>query len=273
MQRNRLDFGPFSAADLRQRLYRGEFSPDDLSIDQETGNRCPLRRQPAFEQFARVLDRHQHEQTAQRMQHETHQRDKHRRATVVVVVAVSLVLAIAVGGTIYLRLRQPLTRERIVKVYRDRTQASGPAISGIKFSWDAESPQQAARRRLLRTRRRAPEVTPTAEDPANEVTYLGDASKAGGDQLLSQQQIQGAIRQQQQQLVPCIMAQARIDPRLRQVAIDFGVRGSGELSYVKVNGASSGTFRDCIAQQLGRVRFPPYDGAVTHASFKMSLEY
>lgn len=275
VHRNRLDFGPFTAADLRQRLYRGEFGPDDLAIDQTTGTRAPLRRQPAFEQFVRVLDRHQHEQTAQRTLHETHQRDKRRRATVIVVVALCLVLTAAVGGTIYLRLRHPVTKERIVKVYRDRNHPSGPSINGIKFSWSAESPTQAAaRRRQQRNRpRRAADAPSTAQDPADEVTYLGDASKSGGDQLLSQQQIQSAIRDHQQQLVPCIVDQARVDPRLRQVAIDFGVRGSGEVSYVKVNGESSGSFHGCIAQRLQRVRFPPYDGAVTHASFKMSLEY
>ncbi|MBK8480487.1 MAG: AgmX/PglI C-terminal domain-containing protein [Proteobacteria bacterium] len=274
VHRNRLDFGPFTAADLRQRLYRGEFSADDLAIDQETGTRGPLRRQPAFEQFIRVLDRHQHEETAQRTLAETHQRDKRRHATVIVVVALSLVLTAVIGGVIYLRLRHPVTKERIVKVYRDREQRSGPNIDSIKFSWSAEPANQAARRRLLRVRpRRAADAPSAAKDPEHEVTYLGDASKSGGDQLLSQQQIQSAIRQHQQQLVPCIIAQARSDPRLRQVAIAFGVRGSGEVSYVKVNEQSSGVFHDCIAQQLGRVRFPPYDGGVTHASFKMSLEY
>ena len=52
----------------------------------------------------------------------------------------------------------------------------------------------------------------------------------------SLQQIQSVMEGNVQKLARCVLQQARRDPSLRRVSIDFGVRGSGQVSYIKVNG-------------------------------------
>lgn len=269
LQKDRLDFGPFSLPDVKQQMYRGEFSGDDIIIDQESGERGPIRRNALLAEFTRVLERHQQEQAAAHHEAEASRRHSRRR-TVIVTLIITTVLVLGGGGFAvwYFVLRKPPeTLERIV--YRDR-----PGKLSIKVAFNKEPEDQAKHRRALKKRRRRPRKT-SGGGGDSDITRLGDATKAGGDALLSQRVIQQVMRDPANfnRLSPCVQQQWRRQPSLRKVVIAFGIKGSGEVSYTKVNGASSGPFHSCVARKMRVVRFPKYDGAMTRASFTMTLGY
>jgi hypothetical protein len=196
------------------------------------------------------------------------QQDRRRRAILVGIVAGSLGI-LATGGAItaYLLTKDPQTRERIV--YRERDNL-GTLIKGIDITWKKEPEGQAKQRKILRRRPRR-SGKGRAED--DDVTRFGDATQEGGDALLSQKVVQDVMASNFGRLKSCVVSAARRDPTLREVVIEFGVRGTGRVSTVQVNGQRSGPFQGCVLQRMQAIRFPAFDGQITRAVFSMNLKY
>ena len=192
--------------------------------------------------------------------------DRRRRAILLGVVFGCLAI-LAAGGAItaYYLTKEPETRERIV--YRERDNL-GKLLKGIDITWKKESAEQVKKRRLRRKRKRRP-----AEKRGDDVTRLGDVTKEGGDELLDQKKVQNVMASSFPKLKGCVVQAARRNPSLRKVLIEFGVRGTGRVSSVKVNGKPGGPFQACIFARMKRIRFPSFDGQLTRASFSMNLQY
>jgi hypothetical protein len=267
IQKDRLDFGPFAMGDLKQQLYRGEFTGDDMVVDQETGERSRIRNHPAYRDFIVHLERHLEVQRAQEAEASRVQRDKRRRAILIGIVAGSLAVLGAGGGLgAYYMTREPETREKII--YREKEQNLDKLIKGIQITWKKE-PKDQAKKRRRHTRRRKRRARGGSND---NVTRLGDVTQAGGDALLSQAVVQKVMTKNFNRLTPCVYAELRRNSSLSSVLIEFGVKGDGSVSSVKVNGQSRGPFQSCVARKMRRIKFPSYDGSLTRASFSMSLQ-
>jgi hypothetical protein len=240
-------------------------------VDQDTGERSPIRKNALLAEFTRVLERHLQNQNAAKAAVDAGMREKRRRTVLATVITVSLLVAGGVGFAVwYFVLRKPPeATERIV--YRDR-----PGKLSIKVAFNKEDAEQAKKRKAWKKRkRRRKKRTGVSGDPGSDVRRLGDATKAGGDALLSQRTIQSVMAKPKNfnRLTPCVQKQWRRQPSLRKVLIAFGVKGSGDVSYTKVNGKGSGPFQACIARKMRKIRFPKYDGTLTRASFTMTLGY
>ena len=267
VQKDRLDFGPFSLGSLKRALFRGEFSGDEFLLDQETGQRVSMRHAPGMAEFIRQLEHHQSAQRAHEVEKQRRQGSRRRRNTMVILLLAGVLLL--GGGAVLVAYRmqqQPQVRERIV--YRERN--NGPPLKGLHIQWKAEPKEQARRRRAMSRRRRRGRRK--ASKAGQEVTYLGDASKSGGDELLSQKVVQQVMRKNFRRLTGCVRQAWRRDPKLSKVSIDFGVQGTGQVRSVRVNGLDGGPFHDCIAAKMAQIRFPKFDGPLTRASFSMSLQ-
>ena len=268
IQKDRLDFGPFSLGDLKQQLYRQEFTGDDVVVDQETGERGRIRNHAALREFIIHLERHLDSQRATEAEANRMDQDRRRRAILVGAVAGCLaILAIGVAIAAYYYTKKPETQERIV--YRERDNL-GKMIKGIGITWKKEPEDQAKKRKKLRRKRRRAGRGRGHDD---DVTRLGDATKQGGDALLSQKVVQNVMAQNFNRLKMCVVNEARRNPSLRQVVIEFGVRGTGRVSSVKVNGKRTGPFQGCIFKRMQGIKFPSFDGQLTRAVFSMNLQY
>lgn len=267
VRHNGLDFGPFTLGDLKQQLYRGDFSGQEELVDQESGKQVAMRHHAALEMFVRLLEVHRQNEAIERARAEGSHRAKRRRAVLVTTVSLSVVAVAAAGVVWYvLNSRKPEVVVREVPGKPSEVQLK------LDITWKNES-AQTARRSASRRARKARARAGAAGSQLNDEheTHLGDVSQAGGDQLLSQQQIQSVMERNVQKLARCVIQQARRDPSLRSIAIDFGVKGSGLVSYVKVNGEGDGPFHACIAKGMQSIRFPSYDGSMTRASFAMNI--
>jgi hypothetical protein len=107
-------------------------------------------------------------------------------------------------------------------------------------------------------------------DFSNDANF-GDASKyaSAGDDVLDDQTIEEVMRSHYRGLVPCLMQERHKNPGVREMSVDFVVRGTGKVSAVKVNGQKGGSFANCV---LGRMpAFPKFNGSKTIASWSMSM--
>ena len=267
IQKDRLDFGPFSLGDLKQQLYKQEFGGDDVVVDQETGERNRIRNHPLLRDFIIHLERHLASEQANQAEMSRMQQERRRRAWLIGIVAGSVAILGASGVAAYfLLLREPETREKIV--YRERDNL-GNMLKGIDITWKKEPEEQAKKRKKIRRRRPAGKKGSGSDD----VTYLGDATKEGGDDLLSQKVVQSVMAQNFGKLKGCVVQEARRNSSLRQGLIEFGVRGTGRVASVKVNGKSAGPFQACVNGKMQGIKFPSFDGQLTRASFSMNLQY
>jgi hypothetical protein len=73
-------------------------------------------------------------------------------------------------------------------------------------------------------------------------------------------------------LVPCVLQEKRRNPSLSEITLHFGIRGSGMVSGVSVNGQKSGPFQSCMSGAMASIRFPSFDGSMTRASFTMNFK-
>ncbi len=266
VHKDRLDFGPFTTPDLMRAMAKGEFGGDDMVLDQEGGDRGRIRANPRFREFAMLCDRALQAEKMVKEEQALNRADKKRRTTIIIVVTIGLAVLGAGGGVgAYYYLRKPTTIEKLV--YKDKE--SGPKLGGIDINWKKEPEDQAARRRKGFKKRAKKGVGGGADD---DVTYLGDATKEGGDALLGQAAIERVMKSNFNKLVPCVYEEMRRSPGLKNINIDFGVRGSGSVSSVTVNGQSGGPFAGCILSRMQRISFPKFDGTLTRASFSMSLK-
>ena len=257
VQKGRLDFGPFTMNQLKAEIAKGTFSGNDLLTDTENGEQLPIKEHPQLADFsknaARTLETARRAQADQSM--ESVERKKSRFTTVIVGVAAAVVIA---GAALYFVNRQN-QKESALSTRAEEADIDA-FLKNVKIAFNQN--------KKARPARRGGSSANKGGDDFNSDLVLGDVSKGGGgDAVLSDDVIQRVMMGNYRKLVPCIMA-ARGVP---SIDLEFVIRGSGDVSAVKVNGERSGALPSCI---LGRMRgfgFPKFDGSKTIASWSMSL--
>lgn len=270
VQKDRLDFGPFTMADLKRQIYEGQFGGDDMVKDQETGQSARLRTLPNLREFLILVDRHRASTLQQKEEMQRWEKEKKRRTMTIVVVAISL-LVLGAGGAVaaYLMTRDPETRERIV--YRDKTdEALLKLLNKLEITFKTQEPEN-PESKAKRVKRRVRKSGAPAGAEGEEVTYLGDANEEGGDARLTPNQVQQVMQANYKHLIPCVMGELKRNGGLKRVDIDFGIRGTGFVENAKVNGQTSGPFHACILAKMKTFKFPSFAGSLTPASFFLSL--
>lgn len=255
VQKEGLDYGPYSQSHLMAQIERGIFGGDHLIVDIDSGARVKLKDHPQLGDFVRHA--HRKLESVRRAQAEQVQEKvekKKSRATVLIVGAV--VAALGAGMFIY------LTNRKAAKQVELATRESDAEVDAFikQFKLDAPNKRRATARR-----------GGGGSDEFSSATNLGDVSGSGGDNILSDRVIQSTMMGNYRKLVPCIMSARRSDPRLTDVEIEFVVRGSGKVTAVRVNGQQRGDLPACVLAKMQTFGFPSYDGNKTVASWSMSM--
>ena len=89
---------------------------------------------------------------------------------------------------------------------------------------------------------------------------------------LDQAVVQRVMTQNFKVLVGCIAEERRRNSSLHNVDMDFIIKGTGQVSAVKVNGQTSSPLSSCMYGKMQSVAFPKFNGNKTHASFSLALK-
>ncbi len=264
VQKDRLDFGPFSMAQIRAQISRGEILSEHLLIDTESGSRQKIRDFPLLREFAKASER----QLAQsrRAAAEQRQEKTDKRKSVFTVFFVATALAVVIGGIVlYVFTRKEGDDTKIAS--RTDDADIDAFLKDVKLSFQRAT---VAKRGSSGGAHHAG-ASAGADSEFNNDANFGDASKYGqvtGDETLDDGVIEDTMMHHYRGLVPCLMAERKHNPGLSQMSLDFVVRGNGKVSAVKVNG-QKGSFAGCV---LGRMpTFPKFNGTKTIASWSMSM--
>jgi len=260
IQKDRLDFGPFSLAQIRAQIQRGEIVGDHMIVDSDTGARRKVKDFPLLRDFARTSERQieQNRRAHAEIKHE--KSEKAKRAFTLAVVSIAL-LAIAAGGGYYMLTRKAADKATVAE--RSEDAEIDAFLKDVKLSFQKASTVKKGSGGGHRA------GSPAGDgDFSNDVNF-GDASKhgSGGDETLDDQVIEEVMSKHYRSLVPCLMQERH--KGVSEMSVDFVVRGTGKVSAVKVNNQKSGSFANCV---LGRMpTFPKFNGNKTIASWSMAI--
>jgi hypothetical protein len=254
IQKDKLDYGPFSLAQVMAQIERGVFKAEHMIVDVESGERKKIKDHPLLGEFALDADRKLEKQRrAQAEVAHEHVERKKGRATRLILGLVIIAVGLPVGWFIINR-RSGEDEQLTMRVAEDDIDAF---IKTAKFDFAKKKPA---------TRRGG-----KADDFSNNMN-LGDVSQGGGgDDILSESVVQSTMMSNYRKLVPCIMTERKHNPSLHDVDMEFVIVGTGKVKAVRVNGQSGGGFPSCILGRMQSFNFPTFNGKKTLASWSMSL--
>jgi serine/threonine protein kinase len=258
IQKDNLDFGPFSLAQVMAQMEKGVFSGDNFIVDADSGDRQKIKDHPQLAEYTRVVERKLEAQRRTRAEavHEHTERRKGRWTVLIIGLAV---LVIAAGMTFYLKNRKAadsdILASRISEAEVDKF------LSGVKVEFT--QPKHAGGGGGKH--RPGGGITGRAEDFNNAMDY-GDISKDGGDAILDEGTIDRVMRANYRKIVPCA-----IQSGARTVELEFVVQPNGQISALQFNGQRSGGVAKCIKDQMQSFGWPQYKGKKTIANWSMSF--
>jgi serine/threonine-protein kinase len=257
IQKDKLDFGPFSLTQIRAQIERGEILPEHFIVDSDSGSRSRIREFPALAELAKMAHRRLEQVRRAHAEHRSEKTEK--KKSMVTAVIIGVVAVVVAGGVgLYVLSRTDTAAGKLAS--REEEAEIEKFLKGVKIGGMKASVAKRGARRA---------GGGGAGDEFNNDANFGDASKyqaGGGDETLDDGQIQDVMMANYKRLVPCIM-----QARAPEMAVEFVIRGTGKVSAVKVNGQRSGGFPSCVLARMQSINFPKFNGSKTIASWSMSV--
>jgi serine/threonine protein kinase len=260
VQKDKLDYGPFSLAQVMAQMEKGIFNGDDIIVDVDSGDRQKIREHPQLVEFTRATERRlEVQRRAQAERAHEHVERKKGRWTIFIIGTAVLALAAGLAWFIHKRVaaKDDVLASRVSEADVDAF------LKEVKISFPAHKRPGGARRG-------GPGGGPVgvagrAEDFDNKMEF-GDVSQDGGDAILDEGTIDRVMHANYRRLVPCIMGKG-----VPMIEVDFVVQPTGRVKAVRVNGQSKGPLPMCVLNQMQAFGFPTYKGKNTIASWSMSI--
>jgi hypothetical protein len=251
--KNRMDYGPFSLADVIAQIERGEIVAGNHIQDKDTGARTDVADHPLLAPLVEAA--RQKRDDARRAQAEVKQqsRDKQRGAMLYGLIALGAAAA-AIG--VYFVLRS---------VGRDdggHQVAAVSALDGASLKVKVSEPKKP-----VATHRRAAGKRPAGPASSGQNLTLDLSDDSDETETLEMGAVYGVYSRYGRGLGGCLQSTGE-----RSAAIGIIIDGpTGRVTWVKVNDAQSGPLYSCLSGVLRTMQFPKIHGARTRAEFELSM--
>ena len=261
IQKDRLDFGPFSLTQVRAQIQRGEIIGEHMIVDSDTGARKKVKDFPALSEFTKTSERHREQNRRAAAEQRQESVDKKKKTVTVLFTLVFLVAAVG-GVFFFVWTRKADQGTKLAS--RSEDAEIDAFLKDVKLSFQGAH----VAKRGSGGGHHAGSKADDAE--FNNDSNFGDASKyaSAGDETLDDGVIEETMMHHYRGLVPCLMSERKHNPGLSEMSLDFVVRGNGKVSAVKVNGQKGG-FASCVLSRMPT--FPKFNGSKTIASWSMSM--
>jgi Protein kinase domain len=269
VQKDKLDFGPFSIAQIRAQIERGEIQGEHLIVDIDSGERKKVKEFPGLGEFTKSAERRR-EQLRRAHAEQAHVSVEKRKSVLTFFIVGVLVLGVLGGVTFYALSRKELDGGKLAS--REEEAEVDAFLKDVKINFaSAHVTKKGQAGQAAGVRHSGGSGAASDAEFTNDLN-MGDATKSGvGDETLDDDVIQKVMMGNYRSLVPCIMQERHKTPGLSDISLDFVVRGSGKVSAVKANGQRGGPFASCLLGRMQAFGFPKFNGAKTIASWSMSM--
>jgi serine/threonine-protein kinase len=257
IQKDKLDFGPFSLAQIRAQIERGEIMGEHMIVDGDTGARKKVKDFPALKEFTKVAERKLEQVRRAKAEHSHEKTEKKKSMATMLIVGVALA---AVGGGLALYLMTRKAADTGTLSTREEEAEVDAFIKESKIEFKSAT-----------VAKRGSHHGGGGDADFNNDMNLGDVTKGGGMETLDDGAIQRVMMANYRGLIPCIMAEKKHNPGLSNIDLEFVVKGTGKVSAVRVNGQRGGSLPSCVLGRMQSFKFPSFNGAKTIASWSMSM--
>jgi hypothetical protein len=254
IQKDKLDFGPFNLRDVRAQIEAGKILGEHTIVDTESGERRRIKDHPQLREL--VIQAEAANAENERVRTEAADRNKHR-GRVVTLLAIIMLVVVGGGGATFWYLQHLKAKVVVVK------EQVEPELK-FEIAMKVDPPEKKSGTHKARPK--------GSGNKFDDTQVLGDASEGGGDETLDGATVQRVMTQNFKMLVGCVQEERHRNAALHTVDMDFIIKGSGQVSGVKVNGSTAGPFAACMYGKMSAISFPKFNGTKTHASFSLSLK-
>jgi serine/threonine protein kinase len=260
IQKDKLDFGPFSLTQIRAQISRGEILGEHMIVDSDTGARQKVKDFRPLSEFTKTSERHREQNRRAAAEQKMESADKKKRAATLLFSAIFLLVA-AGGVGFFVLTRKADDGTKLAS--RSEDAEVDAFLKDVKLNFQKAH---------VAKRGSGGHHAGGSKDDAefNNDANFGDASKyaSAGDETLDDGAIEQTMLHHYRGLVPCLMAERKHNPGMTEMSLEFVVRGTGKVSAVKVNG-QKGAFASCVLSRMPT--FPKFNGVKTIASWSMSM--
>jgi hypothetical protein len=251
--KNRMDYGPFSLAEVIAQIERGEIVAGHYIQDKDSGARADVGDHPLLGPLVEAA--RQNRDDARRAQAEVKEqsRDKQRGAMLYGLIALGVV---AVAVAVYFVLRS---------VGRDdggRQVAAVSALDGASLKVKVSEPKKPAA-----THRRAAGKRPAGAASSGQNLTLDLSDDSDETETLEMGAVYSVYSRYGRGLGGCLQSTGE-----RSAAIGIIIDGpTGRVTWAKINDAQSGALYSCLSGVLRTMQFPKIHGPRTRAEFEISM--
>lgn len=251
--KGKLDYGPFSLADVVAQIERGDIVGGNLIMDKDTGARGDVGEHPLLGPLVEAT--RQRRDDARRAQAEVTVQRKDKKRGVVLYGMIALGLA-AVALAVYFIIAS--TRE----AERPKVGFVAP-IEGASLKVSVSLPKKPPVEKRGTGRRTGPARGQQSENMSLDMSDEGDE----GSETLDMDRVYAVYSKHGGALGGCLHGTGE-----RAANIYINIEGkSGRVSFVKINGETGGPLFNCLARVLRGMKFPSINGPRTRAEFDIAM--
>ena len=267
-QQDGLDYGPFSAEELMDRVRAGEFDEDTQLQELSSGRTAKLRDFPSFDQhLSRFFAEKKARAAVEKAQHQA--RVKTAKKAGKGVFAAGLIGGTAVVGIIgwiFLHTPHPKPVD-----YSEVTLALGgvlkePTLEPVESL--ARARYKAHKKRKRRARKRAMHQVVDSYggeaddgDGVSRVDMTDDPEGGPGPASgWNQNKVDRVLAKGQGKLGKCIRKELKRNPGVGRIVLAFKVTPAGGTKSVRVKGKSTKLLGKCMVDVVKGMKFPKFDG-------------
>jgi len=289
VQKEGLDYGPFSPELVLEQLYKDEIDEYSPVLDRVTQRRVPLGEMERFKKEVQAYVPKREERRRIEAAQRAELQRKVKKGGVWGLV-VSIVAGLATLGTMaVLYLLQPdpepLPMDRAFATLdykfmpppKDfQTLAVDAGLMNSLFNPKASEEEIAKALQSRATKKRRPVASnrPKRSDDGTEVQELDLTSDGGSGHILTDQDVNDVILANFGALRSCVIREIQDDPRFKGVTVQFFIRPSGTTGGVKIK---EERFRerpvaDCLTSRFRSMTFPEHGGLNRGVEFPLLVQ-
>jgi hypothetical protein len=253
ISRNRMDYGPFSLADVIAQIERGEIVAGHIIQDKDSGARNDVGGHPLLGPIVEAARQHHDDQRRAQAEVKEQRRDKKRGALLYAMIGIGVVGAAAAAVLILRSVAHDDGGQRVAAV---------SALDGASLKVKVSEPKKPAPVAHRSGKRAGGAAASSGENLALDLSDDSDETET-----LDLHTIYGVYSRYGGKLGGCMQSTGE-----RAASIGIIIDGpSGRVTWVKVNDKQAGGLYSCLGGVLRGMQFPKIHGPRTRAEFEIAM--
>ncbi|MBA3540397.1 MAG: hypothetical protein H0T79_12355 [Deltaproteobacteria bacterium] len=257
VSKGKLDYGPFSLADVVKQITKGEITAGNIIMDKDTGNRVAVDKHPLLGPMVETARQQRDDQRRAQAEVVHQSREKSRGVMLYVVIGAGVIgVALAVWFII-----------KSVRSEEGKQVAGISALDGASLNVKVSAPK-APPPRPKRTGGQRPGGGGSYQNAGGENLALDMSDdEDGGGGTLDMNTVFAVYSKYGGQLGGCLQSNGE-----GSASISIIIDGpSGRVTFVRVNGKTAGGTWSCLGRVLKGMKFPTLKSGRTRAEFDIAL--